>query len=155
MLDGAIMTTVVNPGLAGAPLMDLRGRVLGIVSLGLAAVGRYSLAIPACLYASRRAILDGEEEGCARRAWLGFFPRAAEGGVVVTGLVDGGPADRGGLARGDLVLSLDGQPVSNLRELYAALWRRAPGHTVQLQVLRDSDICVLDIPAGDRGRFYR
>jgi S1-C subfamily serine protease len=155
MLDGAIMTTVVNPGLAGAPLLDLAGRVLGVVSLGLAAVGRYSLAIPSHLYEARREVLEGAGDDGGTRAWLGFFPQAADGGVVVTGLVDGGPADRGGLVRGDLVLSLDGQPVSTLRELYAALWRREPGETVQLQVLRDSAIHVVEIAAGDRGRFYR
>src|SRR4051794_966403 len=46
MLDRAIMTTAVNPGLAGAGLFDTRGRLLGLVTLGLATVGRYSLAIP-------------------------------------------------------------------------------------------------------------
>ncbi len=156
MLDGAIMTTAVNPGLAGAPLLDLGGNVLGIVSLGLAAVGRFSLAIPTELFARRRAVLEGTDAPTPARAWLGFFPQAADGGgVVVTGMVDGGPAERGGLARGDLVLSLDGQPVSTLRELYAALWRHEPGETVRLQVLRESAIHVLDIPAGDRQAFYR
>ena len=58
MLDRAIMTTIVNPGLAGGPLLDGRGRVAGIVSLGLAAVGRYSLAIPTALFRERRARLE-------------------------------------------------------------------------------------------------
>jgi S1-C subfamily serine protease len=154
MLDRAIMTTAVNPGLAGGPLVGADGTVLGIISLGLAAVGRYSLAIPADLFASRRLALEGAAAPGRPRAWLGFFPQAAQGGVIVTGIVGGGPADRGGLARGDLVLSLDGQPVSTLRELYHALWRKGPGETVQLQVLRESDIHVIDIAAGDRDRFY-
>jgi len=59
MLDRAIMTTVVNPGLAGAPLFDVDARLIGIVSLGLAAVGRYSLAIPLELYLAHRAELFG------------------------------------------------------------------------------------------------
>src|SRR5436309_8336545 len=57
MLDRAIMTTVINPGLAGAPLFDPDGRLLGIVSLGLAAVARYSLAIPVDLFVARREAL--------------------------------------------------------------------------------------------------
>src|SRR5688572_28083153 len=76
MLDGAIMTTAINPGLAGALLFDSDGRLLGIVSLSLSAVGRYSLAIPIALYASRRGYLEGDEE---RRegpgpAWARIYP---------------------------------------------------------------------------------
>lgn len=155
MLDRAIMTTAVNPGLAGGPLASVDGSVLGIVTLGLAAVGRFSLAVPADLYERRRAVLEGEGSTGSARAWLGFFPRAEEGGVVVTGLVEGGPADRGGLQRGDLIVSVDARPVSTLRELYDALWRRGPGETVRFQVLRDAAICVLDVAAGDRESFYR
>jgi S1-C subfamily serine protease len=89
------------------------------------------------------------------RAWVGFFPQAFDGGVIVTGVVEGGPADRAGVARGDLVLSLDGQSVSSLRELYTALWRKGPGETVGLQILRDSAIRVVEITAGDRDDFYK
>ena len=64
MLDRAIMTTIVNPGLAGGPLYDARGRLAGIVSLGLAAVGRFSLAIPVSLFLERRARL--ERASCRR-----------------------------------------------------------------------------------------
>jgi S1-C subfamily serine protease len=53
------------------------------------------------------------------------------------------------------VLSLDGQSVSSLRELYTALWRKAPGEIVGLQILRDSTIRVVEITAGDRDDFYK
>jgi S1-C subfamily serine protease len=155
MLDHAIMTTAINPGLAGAPLFDLEGRLLGLVSLGLAAVGRYSLAIPVGLYLARRAEMEAEAGPRSGRAWVGFFPQAFDGGVVITGVVDGGPADRVGITRGDLVLSLDGQSVSSLRELYTALWRKAAGETVGLQILRDSAIRVVEMTAGDRDDFYK
>jgi serine protease Do len=155
MLDRAIMTTAINPGLAGAPLFDQDGALLGLVSLGLASVGRYSLAIPASLYEERREQMETEGGTRSGRAWVGFFPQAYDGGVVITGVVAGSPADRAGVTRGDLVLSLDGTSVSTLRELYAALWRRAPGETVGLQVLRDSTIRVVEIAAGDRDDFYR
>jgi S1-C subfamily serine protease len=155
MLDRAIMTTAINPGLAGAPLFDLDARLLGLVSLGLAAVGRYSLAIPVGLYLERQADMEAEAGPRSGRAWVGFFPQAFDGGVVVTGVVDSGPADRAGVTRGDLVLSLDGAPVSNLRELYTALWRKGPGEIIGLQVLRDSAIRVVEITAGDRDEFYK
>jgi len=156
MLDDAIMTTIVNPGLAGAPLFTSSGKLVGIVSLGLASVGRYSLAVPVTLYAGQR---DRFESGPApesrRRAWLGFFPQGHEGSVIVTGVLPGSPAEQAGLARGDLILSLDGEPVSSLRELYRALWRRGPGDALGLQVLRDSAIRLVDVVAGDRDEFYK
>jgi S1-C subfamily serine protease len=157
MLDRAIMTTMVNPGLAGGPILDGRGRVAGIVSLGLGAVGRYSLAIPTPLFHERRALLEsgqGVPEG-ERRAWVGFYPQAQDDAVTVWGVVPGGPADSAGLQRGDLLVSLDGHAVHDLRHLYRALWRKAPGEVVGMQVLREERIHVVEVVAGDRDEFYK
>jgi S1-C subfamily serine protease len=157
MLDRAIMTTAINPGLAGAPLFDNEGRLIGLVSLGLTAVARYSLAIPLELYLTARDVLEDEAAAAARpqRAWIGFYPQAVDGGVVVTGVVPGGPADEAGLKRGDLMLSVDGQPVATLRELYREVWRKAPGDSVGFKLLRDSEIRVVEVRAGDRRAFYK
>lgn len=157
MLDRAIMTTIVNPGLAGGPLLDGDGRVAGIVSLGLAAVGRYSLAIPTALFHERRALLESGQPvpEVERRAWIGFYPQAHEDGIAVSGVVAGGPADSAGLQRGDLLVSLDGHAVQDLRQLYRALWRKAPGEVVGMQVLREESIQVIEVVAGDRYEFYK
>lgn len=155
MLDRAILTTILNPGLAGAPLFDAAGRVVGIVSIGLTSVGRYSLAIPVDLFAAQREALEQGDAGGPRRAWVGFFPQAGDGGVSVSGIVAGSPADRAGLLRGDLLLSVDGRSVGSVREVYRELWRKGPGETISLQVLRDSAILAVEITAGDRYAFYR
>jgi serine protease Do len=147
MLERAIMTTAINPGLAGCPLFDPDGAVIGVISLGLSAVARYSLAIPVDLHLAR--------PDYPRRAWLGFYPQGHEGGVLLTGIVPGGPAERAGLRRGDLVLSVDGTPVSNLRELYEQVWRKGPGQPLSLQVLRDASISVFEVISGDRYDFYK
>jgi serine protease Do len=157
MLDRAIMTTAINPGLAGAPLFDSDARLIGIVSLGLAVVGRYSLAIPADLYLVHREWLEGEG-GRGRpmsRAWVGLYTQGYDGGVVVSGVVAGGPADRAGMQRGDMVLSVEGHPVSSLRELYRTLWRKGPGDSLGFQILRESAIRVVEVVAGDRYEFYK
>jgi len=157
MLDRAIMTTVINPGLAGAPLFDAQGRLVGVVSLGLSAVGRYSLAIPIDLFLDRRAEMESGERPKKRpvRAWIGFYPQGFDGGVAVTGVVSGGPAEKAGLCRGDLLLSVDGQTVGSLRDLYTALWRKRPGDILGFQVLRDSAILVVEVTAADRDVFYK
>lgn len=147
MLDRAIMTTAINPGLAGGPLFELGGGVIGLISLGLSAVARYSLAIPIDLHLARPDF--------PRRAWLGFYPQNHDGGIMISGVVPGGPAERAGLQRGDLVLSVDGSPVSTLRELYEQMWRKGPGQPLSLQILRDSAINVFEVHSGDRYEFYK
>ena len=156
MLDEAIMTTVLNPGLAGGPLLDERARVLGIVSLGLAAVARYSLAIPAPLFVRRRPLLESGEPMPLeeRHAWLGLYAQAHDETVTVSGMVSSGPAEEAGLERGDVVLSVDGDPVTSLRELYHCLWRKGPGDPVGMQILREESIHVVEVVAGDRYEFY-
>lgn len=155
MLDAAIMTTAVNPGLAGAPLFDARGHAIGVVSLGLAAVGRYSLAIPIELYIRRQQELDSGRALPGGRAWVGIYPQNQDGGVALTGVVRNGPADKSGLQQGDVILSVDGEAVSTLRELYQAIRRKGPGEPLSFQVLRDSAIRVVELTAGDRAAFYR
>jgi S1-C subfamily serine protease len=157
MLDRAIMTTMLNPGLAGGPLFDARARVAGIVSLGLAAVARFSLAIPIALFAERRARLERGEDPPPgeRRAWLGFYPQASDDGIAVTGVVPGGPAEGAGLERGDLLVSLDGQAVRGLRQLYQAIWAQHPGQLIGMQVLRGEAIQVVQVLAGDRYEFFK
>ena len=155
MLVRAIMTTAINPGLAGAPLFDATAQLIGIVSLGLAAVGRYSLAIPVELYLRRQADLERDQPPGTPRAWTGIYPQGTDGSVVLTGVVPEGPADRAGLARGDLVLTVDGVSVSSLAELYRVLWQRAPGDIVSFRILRDAALRIVEVTAGDRNAFYR
>lgn len=155
MLDRAIMTTAINPGLSGGPLFDAGGRLIGIVSLGLAAVGRYSLAIPVELYSRRQAELEKGEAASPPRAWVGIYPQGTDGSVVLTGIVPKGPADLAGLARGDLVLTVDGVPVASLAELYRVLWRRGPGEVLSFRILRDGALRIVEVTAGDRNAFYR
>lgn len=154
MLDRAIMTTALNPGLTGAPLFDQAALLVGIVSLGLAAVGRYTLAIPIELYLGRQDRL-ARGETSDRRAWMGFYPQNEDGGVVLSGVVPGGPSERAGLARGDLILSVEGTHVSTLRDLYRQLWLRVPGDSLSLQILREAAVLHVEVQAGDRYEFYR
>jgi S1-C subfamily serine protease len=155
MLDRAIITTAINPGLAGAPLFDPSGALLGLVSLGMTTVGRYSLAIPIDLYLARRQAMDEGDPGRRARAWVGFYPQSFDGGVAISGVVAGGPAENAGLRTGDLVLTVDGERVTTLRELYGAIWKKGPGDALRLQVLRESAIRMIEVIGGDRAAFFR
>jgi S1-C subfamily serine protease len=155
MLDHAIMATVVNPGLAGAPLFDAVARVIGVVSLGLASVGRYSLAIPIGLFHDTREALEAGDSLREPRAWVGFFTQAFGGAILVSGVVPGGPADQAGVVRGDLIVSVAGRPVTSLRDLYGELWKRMPGQLIGFELMRESVIHALEVVAADRNAFFR
>jgi S1-C subfamily serine protease len=118
-------------------------------------VARYSLAIPFELYLRRRQELDSGRTLPSGQAWVGIYPQNQDGGVALTGVVPAGPADKSGLQRGDVILSVDGEAVSTLRELYQAIRRKGPGQSLSFQVLRDSAIRVVEVTAGDRDIFYR
>src|SRR5439155_1174205 len=77
VLDRAIMTTAMNPGLGGGPLLDTQGRVIGVVSLNLNEIGRFSLSIPADYYLDGRDALLGGRAPPNPRAGRGACPRPA------------------------------------------------------------------------------
>lgn len=156
-LERAIMTTVINPGFSGAPLFDAEGRVAGVVLLGLASPGRYTLAVPIADFLAIRDHLDSDEPGPAgaARAWVGFYPQALDDVVALVDVVPGGPADRAGLRRGDLLVAVDGFAVTSLATLYTRMWRKKPGDAVSFDILRDAHGQAIEIVAGDRYDFFK
>jgi S1-C subfamily serine protease len=157
MLESAIQCSAINPGFGGGPLFDNRGRLLGITSLSLGQVGRFSLAVPVHLFSDHRQDLlrFGRVPGRARRAWVGIYAEPAAAGVVVSGLVPDGPADRAGIQEGDVVVAVDFAEVATREEMYRHLWERSAGAVVRLGVLRKAARLVIDVSSIDRAEFYR
>jgi serine protease Do len=157
MLDSAIQSSAINPGFGGGPLFDNRGRLLGITSLSLGQVGRFSLAIPIHLFTDYRQDLlrFGQVRGRSRRAWVGIYAEPAETGVVVSGVVPDGPAAHAGVQEGDVVVAVDFAEVATREEMYRHLWERAAGAVVRLAVVRKAERLVIDVPSMDRAEFYR
>jgi S1-C subfamily serine protease len=84
-----------------------------------------------------------------------MFATALEEGVIVAGIVPGGPGEKGGLREGDVIMSLDAQEVSSRRELYVSLWRHEPGEQITLEVMRDNAVRRLELTGGDRAEFFK
>jgi S1-C subfamily serine protease len=127
---------------------------VGVVTLGLVAVGRSSVAVPLDLYWKHRDELEGLVPPRPARAWLGVYAQPFGSGVIISGVVSGSPADGAGLKQGDVILGVDGIEATTLRSVYAAIQRRGPGESIGLQILRDSSILALDVQAADRGEFF-
>src|SRR5688572_7925067 len=160
----------VNPGNSGGPLVDMEGRVVGINTLIASQSGGnegVSFAAPSNIV---RTVVDQiRATGRVRRGEIGVraqtvTPALAAGlglrqdrGVVLADVRPDGPADAAGLRPGDLVLSLDGKPMENARQLEVNVYQRAAGQPVRLEVLRGTDRLMLRVEVterrGDPARF--
>ena len=156
VLDRAVMTTAMNPGLGGGPLLDSRGEVLGVVSLNLNEIGRFSLVVPAEYYldATDRFLAHSHPGGLPGRAWLGIFSYAMKEHVVIAGLLPGGPGEQAGLKAGDVILAVDGDEVRDRRTFYQLLWRRHPGDEVTLRVFRGRQEQTVRVASGNVEEFF-
>lgn len=152
----------INLGNSGGALVDARGRLIGINSAILSpSRGNIGIgfAIPVNLAASVMRSLV--ETGTVTRGFLGVTsetvsPNAAEQlglsrdtkGVVVSDIVAGSPAEKGGLKRSDVIVAVNGRPVSSLDELRLTIAEMAPGTRAALGVLRQGRARTVEVTLG-------
>ena len=158
LVDNVIQTdAALNPGNSGGALADGIGRLVGI-NTAVAGVG-LGLAVPINA-ATRRIIGALMTEGRFRRAYLGIGgqerplpPRLAgelgRGGCVeVIQAVDGAPAARAGLRKGDLIVAVDGAPIETMSALQRLLVSERIGTSATFTVARGDrlvDVCVVPL----------
>jgi len=153
----------INPGNSGGPLVDAKGRLVGINTLLVSSSGANSgLGFAAPSNIVKTVFEQIKQFGRVRRGEIGVraqtvTPVLAAGlrlsrdwGAVLADVVPGGPADRAGLAVGDLVLSIDGKPIENGRQLSVTLYRKAVGDVVRLEVLRDEQLRTVNVSVAER-----
>jgi len=140
----------INPGNSGGPLVDVQGRVVGINTFIFTRSGGsegIGFAIPSnvvrYVYASLR------RDGRVHRGQIGIFARTItpplaiafslqpDTGILVEDVLPDGPADKAGVHVGDVILSIDGRPIRNVRDLALQLYEYTIGDSIELQILRD------------------
>jgi S1-C subfamily serine protease len=166
VIGGLVQTdAAINPGNSGGPLIDSAGRLIGMNTAIFSPSGSSAgigFAVPVDMAA--RVVPQLIRTGRYQPPTLGVVEderinslarRQGIEGVVVLDIVPGGPADRAGLrpARtdragrivpGDILVAVDGRPVSGSADLALALDAHAPGDSVVLRVRRDGSL--LDVP---------
>lgn len=161
LMDDIIQTdAALNPGNSGGPLVDSRGRAIGVNSAVILPAQGLCFAIPidTAKYVAGRLI----EHGRIRRGYLGLggqnvaVPRGlarrlgveAESGVLVIAVEPDGPAAEAGVEEGDLVVSFDGRPLKGIDDLHRALTEQAIGRESRLTVVRERG--PVDLPVTPR-----
>jgi S1-C subfamily serine protease len=176
---GAIQTdAAINHGNSGGPLLDARGRVLGINAQIQTTSGEGSgVGFAVSVDTVKRSLSQLRRDGKARYSYLGVttapvFPQLAQRfklpvghGAWVQGVTPGGPADRAGLRAGDrrerfqdsgyvvggdVIVSVGGHEVREEDDVAQALVQLAPGTDVDLQVMRDGKRKTLRVKLGER-----
>jgi S1-C subfamily serine protease len=161
-IEGAIQTDAsINPGNSGGPLLDSRGRMIGINSQILSPSGASAgvgFAIPVNI--AKRIVPQLIENGVVRRPKLGVGTRAVKDlrdqvrlpitdGLIVIQVVPGSAAanagmrglvqtDDGDVELGDIITSIDGQPMNTSDDLYRLLDKHQIGDTIKVEVLRNN-----------------
>ena len=137
----------INPGNSGGPLINMKGEVVGINSAIVAAGQGIGFAIPS--NTAKRIVAQLRETGKVVRGWIGVSiqtvtPGIATAlglkearGVLVSDTMPGGPAEQGGLQKGDVIISFDGKKVNEPKDLSWIVAETPVGKEVDVKVIRD------------------
>jgi serine protease DegQ len=154
----------INPGNSGGALVDVNGNLIGINTAIFSRSGGsmgIGFAIPV---STARQVLEGiVRDGQVVRGWVGIepmeltaelaetfgLPKQSEG-VIVTGVLQNGPAANAGLRPGDMLLKVAGQPVKNVGELLTQIASLTPGKAAKLEVMRRNQTLSLDVTPAQR-----
>ena len=149
----------INPGNSGGPLINMKGEVIGINTAIMANGQGLGFAIPSSL-ASR--IIDDLRSGKkVSRGWLGVSIQDVSEdmakalgikemrGAIIGKVMPGEPADRAGLQAGDVITSIDGEPVGSASEATRKI-AALPGAEARVQIIRNGEEKTLRVKLGER-----
>ncbi|MDB5893515.1 MAG: 2-alkenal reductase, partial [Rhodoferax sp.] len=158
----------INPGNSGGALIDVNGNLMGINTAiysrsgGSMGIG-FAIPVSTAKLVLESIVTDGQ----VRRGWIGVEPNElspelaetfgvkAKEGVIITGVLQNGPAAQAGVRPGDVIASVAGRPVTNVSELLTSVAALKPGTASKFSVLRQDKQIELDVTPGLRPRPQR
>jgi len=157
----------INPGNSGGALIDTHGSLIGINTAiysnngGSMGIG---FAIPINL--AKQVMESIIKNGGVTRGWIGVEPQNLSPdlaksiglpqntrGVIISGVLEGGPADRGGIRPGDVITSINMKSIVDVRDLLNQVAAMQPGQTVTLHIIRKSKEQDLKLQVGQRPKL--
>jgi serine protease Do len=153
----------INPGNSGGPLVNIEGEVVGITTAIASRSGGYQgigFAIPS--NAAKLIMDDLVKTGKVRRGFLGVniqdvtdslaksFGMDGTGGALVSQVTEGGPADKAGIKAGDIIVKINGEPVTGAAQLKNLVGKEKPGASTKLTVFRNKQTVELTAHVAER-----
>ena len=150
------------PGFSGGPLVDSVGNLIGLNSSTLGRAGQLTV-LPATIDATVATLL---QHGRVRRGYLGVGAQGVrlpetlartlnsdqELGLLIVSVEAGGPADTAGLMLGDVILAVDGAPVSQVEQLQEQLSGDRVGNSIPIRIARGGEPREVRVTVGERQR---
>ncbi len=149
-MDGLIQTDAsINSGNSGGPLLNSKGKVIGINSAKAQSGEGLGFAIP--INTAKPIVDEIKTKGEFKRSYIGIkgasisdylqaYPDAdlgTETGVYIVQIYTDSPAAQAGLKEGDIIIGLEDKDVDNMTQLISGLFQYRPGDKVKLTVIRD------------------
>lgn len=162
LLEEAFYTIPLCEHWSGAGLLNKAGKLCGIGSLALGLKGPTGDILPGNLFIPVDLVMPwidhmsqhGQKPG-ARRPWLGALVEEHDAEVCVVGLYTGAPAARAGIRTGDIILSVDRQPVSSMAGFFRTLWHYGPaGCRIPLTLKHGAGTREVTVETIDRNSFF-
>ncbi|MFL5441643.1 MAG: Do family serine endopeptidase [Myxococcales bacterium] len=150
----------INPGNSGGPLFNLRGEVIGINSAIISGANTIGFAIPIAVV--KQILPQLREKGRVSRGFLGVQPQAITAdmvdqlglkstrGALIAEVVRQGPAEKAGLKPGDVVIGLNGKPVTDPNQFQRDVGSVGPGQTAKIEVMREGKTRTFDVKLAQR-----
>ncbi|WP_341911962.1 trypsin-like peptidase domain-containing protein [Polaromonas sp. YR568] len=159
----------INPGNSGGALVDTQGRLLGInTAIYSRSGGSMGIGFAIPVSTGKQVLESIVKDGQVTRGWIGvepqdLSPEVAEtfgikpealgaGGVIITGVLQNGPAAQAGIVPGDVITTVAGKPVRTVTELLSAVAALKPGVAAPLGVLRKDKKTEIAVVPGTRQR---
>jgi S1-C subfamily serine protease len=150
-------TAPLNPGNSGGPLLDSRGRVIGVNTAIIAMAQGIGFAIPAST--ARWVVSQLITQGKVQRGYLGitgrrykldrrivrFFKLSLDYAVEIESTLPQGPARQAGVVRGDLIVAINGRPVGSLDDIYHCLSEWPINKPLRICILRVKNLIELEV----------
>jgi len=148
----------INPGNSGGPLLNMNGDVIGInTAIYSGSGGNVGIGFALPINMAKAILSDLKNKGKVTRGWLGVMiqkitPKLQESfhlkstrGALVNDIAPQGPADRGGMKRGDIIIRFDGMDISSIEALPKQVASIKPGTSVDIEVIREGKPKILKI----------
>lgn len=155
----------INPGNSGGPLFNIKGEVIGINTVILSPSGAnvgIGFAIPINMV--KEVLSELKEKGKVTRGWLGISvqPLTSElvaalnlnvtEGALVSDTDKGGPADKAGIKRGDIIVELEGKKITDITQLPRIVARIEIGKKINVKIVRDNEAKEVTAVIGKMGK---